>query len=129
MLRQLRLARQSDGQHAIRFVVQADAAEVDRQIHFETADYDLEDAAQVVPLADRARDPVQQVQAVQLQLQSSLRSVERNCDVGDLARAIDCGTGIACAAGPGSCDFGDRCDRSRDASGRIGRCRDRRSHD
>ena len=53
-------------------VVQADAAEVDRQIRFEAADHDLEDAAQVMTLADRAGDPVQQVQAAQLQLQLRL---------------------------------------------------------
>ena len=58
--------------HALCIVVQADAAEVDRQIRLQAADHDLEDAAQIVTLADRAGDPVQQVQAAQLELQLRL---------------------------------------------------------
>src|SRR6185436_4820398 len=56
-----------DGQHALRLDVEADAAEVDRQIRLQAADHDLEDAAQIVTLADRASDPMQQVEATQLQ--------------------------------------------------------------
>ena len=70
---------------------------------FEAADHDLEDAAQIVTLADRARDPVQQVQAAQLQLQLRLRGlallrdafarvdqrIECNADIRDLARTRD----------------------------------------
>ena len=50
-------------QHVVRGVVEADAAEVDRQVVFEAADHHLEDALQVLPLADGAGDLVEQVQA------------------------------------------------------------------
>ncbi len=70
---------------------------------FEAADHDLEDAAQVVTLADRAGDPVQQIQAAQLELQLRLRGfaflrgalarvdqrIECNADIRDLARTVE----------------------------------------
>ena len=110
---------------------------------FEAADHDLEDAAQIVTLADRARDPVQQIEAAQLQLQLRLRGfaflcgalarvdqrIECNADVRDLARTCDRRARVARAARPGSCDLRDRTDRSRDAPGRISRCGDRRADD
>ena len=47
-------------------VVQADAAEVDRQFVLEARDHHLEDAAQVLALADGVRDARQQRQTLQL---------------------------------------------------------------
>ena len=85
-----------------------------------------------MPLADRARDPVQQVQAINCNCSfcsSSLCSVERSRDVCDFARSIDCCASLARAAGFSACNFRNCSDRSRDASGRVRRCRDRRSHD
>jgi hypothetical protein len=47
-------------------VVEADAAEIDRHFVFDGPHHDLEDAAQVLPLADRARDASQQRETLQL---------------------------------------------------------------
>ena len=92
---------------------------------FQAADHDLEDAAQIVTLADRASDPVQQVQAAQLQLQLRLRGfallccaftrvdqrIECDADIRDLARTCDRRARVARTARPGSRDFRDRTDR------------------
>src|SRR6266446_3221014 len=58
-----------DCQNMLCGLVYAHAAEVDRQIVLEVADDDLEDAAQVLPLADGVRDPVQEVKPRELCLQ------------------------------------------------------------
>ena len=50
-------------------VVETDAPEVDRHVLFEMPDDHLEDAAQVLPLAHRPGDPVQQIETGELSLQ------------------------------------------------------------
>ena len=58
-----------DGQHLVGRVVETETPEIDRQVVLQTANDDLEDALQVQPLADGARDAVQQVEPAQLRLQ------------------------------------------------------------
>ena len=68
-------AGRTDGVHRQRFrrgVVQADAAEIDRQVLLHAAQYDLKDALQVLPLADRAGNLLQQAQPRHLRTQASL---------------------------------------------------------
>ena len=56
----------TDGEPVLAHVVQADAAEIDRQFFFDAAHHHLEDAAQVLALADGARDARHQRQALHL---------------------------------------------------------------
>jgi hypothetical protein len=66
-------ADSGDGKRLLFRFVQADAAQVDAEVRFEAAQHDLEDAAQILPLADGARDLVQQAEPFQLCLQFALR--------------------------------------------------------
>ncbi len=61
-----------DGQLAVGGVVQAHAAEIQRQLFLQRADHHLQDAGQVLALADGARGALQQVHALQLRLQAQL---------------------------------------------------------
>ena len=62
-------AHAGDRQLFSRRIVQADAAEIDRQVVFQRADDHLEDAAQILAFADGARDLVQQIETFQLHLE------------------------------------------------------------
>ena len=53
--------------------VEADAAEVDRQVVLQAAQDDVEDAVQVLSLADRTGRPLQQIEPRELRLQLRLR--------------------------------------------------------
>ena len=57
-----------------RGVVQADAAEIDRQLVLEAAHHHLEDAPQVLALADGARDALQQREPLHLLGELSARA-------------------------------------------------------
>ncbi len=59
-------AHADDRQRVIHRVVTADAAEVHRQAFLQTADRHLVDALQILPLADRAGDLIEQGQLRQL---------------------------------------------------------------
>src|SRR3981081_856081 len=61
-------------------VIEADAAEIHRQMLFERADDDLKDALDVLPLADRSGNLVEQVEARELGLHLALRELAV-CDV------------------------------------------------
>jgi hypothetical protein len=61
------------GQHRRVRIVEADAAEIDRHVLLEVPDHHLEDAAQVLPLADGAGDPVEQIEPRKLPLQGRRR--------------------------------------------------------
>ena len=68
------LAVQSDAAHRQRLsirVVKADAAEIDREVILERAHDDLENAPQILPLTDGARDLVEQTETSQLLLECS----------------------------------------------------------
>ena len=72
--RERRVAR-SDARHrqtVVRYGVQAQTREVEGQLFLDTAHDDLKDAAQVLVLADRARDLTQEPQSRELSLQSFL---------------------------------------------------------
>jgi hypothetical protein len=60
------LANAFDQQARVAGVVEEDAAEVHAHLFFHGTQHHLEDAGQVLPLADGARDLVQQVEAFQL---------------------------------------------------------------
>ena len=68
-----------DNQAFLRRVIEADAAEIDRQMLLERSDDDLKDALDILPLADGPGDLLKQIEARQLSLQlassASLRSV------------------------------------------------------
>ena len=55
-----------DGQYFLLGVVEAHATEVNRQIVFQAPDDDLEDACQILPFADGAYDPVEQIEPAEL---------------------------------------------------------------
>jgi hypothetical protein len=53
-------------------VVPAQTAEIDGQLVLQAAQYDLKNTGQILPLTDRARDPVQQIEAAELTVQPCL---------------------------------------------------------
>src|SRR5258708_26047505 len=62
-------ADRPDDQHAVHVVVVAQAGEIDRQLIFDAADHDLEDTVEILPVADRARDLVEEAEALKLGLE------------------------------------------------------------
>ena len=62
-------------------VVEADAAEVYREAIFQAANHDLKNALRILPLANRARGLVEQIQALQLRLEFALSPLVL-CDFG-----------------------------------------------
>src|ERR1051325_6683358 len=71
-------------------VIEAYGAEVEREIVFQGADDHLKNAAQILPFPYRARNLVEQIQSVQLSLQSSLRLLVV-LDIGVRAEPLDDG--------------------------------------
>src|SRR5579859_2775439 len=59
-------------------VVQADTAEVDGQAVLQTPDYHLKNTAKVLAFADSAGDLAEQIQPLQLRLQSIFRALVMN---------------------------------------------------
>src|SRR5882672_8729973 len=78
-------------------VVQADAAEIHRQLLFERADDDLKDALDVLPLADRSGDLLEQAEARELGLHLDLRELA----VGDVPSNVGCADDAALAVPDG----------------------------
>src|SRR5439155_9481806 len=78
-----------DDQAILGRVIQTDAAEIHRQMLFERADDDLKDALDVLPLADRPGDLLQQVEARQLGLYFGFPEPADRDVPGDLGRADD----------------------------------------
>src|SRR5207237_10306027 len=70
-------------------VIQTDEADIHRQMLFERADDDLKDALDVLPLADRPGDLLQQVEARQLGLYFGFPEPAVRDVPGDLGRADD----------------------------------------
>jgi hypothetical protein len=100
------LAAQADAGHdelLVRRLIEADAAEIDGELVFERADHHLEDARQILPLADRASDLLQQVQPFELRLQLALRPllladvVEQDGDLAALRPADPIGAHLVVA--------------------------------
>src|SRR5262249_34264492 len=71
-------------QRSRRLVIEANTPEIDRQIIFETSDDHLENASQILPLADAACDVVQQIHPFQLGMQLPFDSLPP-CNIADAA--------------------------------------------
>src|SRR5438874_624439 len=98
--RQLGCQRLTPGAHACdlerlaRNLVQGDAAEVDRQVLFEAVNGDPEDAVQILALADRAGDLLEQAEPCELRLELALMSLPLGDVARDLRGADDPAAGI-----------------------------------
>ena len=67
----------SDGQDLRERFIEADAAEVDGEVVFQPADHHLVNAGQILPLANGARDLIEQIQATQnIQVEYLMRVLE-----------------------------------------------------
>ena len=74
-LERQRLTLGSDPHHdqcLLHLIVEAHAAEIEREVILQASHHDLEDAGQVLALADRPGDPVEQTETGQLGLQTLL---------------------------------------------------------
>ena len=66
-------AHPTDGEHFGRLIVEADTSEIDGQAIFQAADHHLKNAGQVLPLADGARNLIEEVQPFDLSPEPAVR--------------------------------------------------------